>query len=168
MATRKTIPDLATWLQCFGIFTAVVAAARPKRVPELMAYQAIIAKASQTYRWPSWVVYDQAFRQKMAGAQEQSWAKVLVLSVFVRCVGRWSTQPQHVRQGRQENARGQGHRQEEQTRRCARNLTGSMGTAGMAGTTPRDKVQGRKQTPQTGGVGVGAGESSWNCHGTTC
>ncbi len=76
MATRKTIPDLVTWLQCFGIFTAVVAAAQPKRVPELMAYQAIIAKASQTYRWPSWVVYDQAFRQEMAGAREQSWAKV--------------------------------------------------------------------------------------------
>ena len=30
----------------------------------LMAYQTIIAKASQRYRWPSWVVYDQNFRQE--------------------------------------------------------------------------------------------------------
>jgi len=56
--TWKTISDLATWLQCFGLYVAVVAKAQPQRVPELMAYQAIIAKASQTYRWPSWIVYD--------------------------------------------------------------------------------------------------------------
>ncbi len=56
MATHKTIPDLATWLQWFSIFTTVVvAAAQPKMEQELMACQAIIAKASQTYRWPSLV-----------------------------------------------------------------------------------------------------------------
>ena len=28
------------------------------------------------YRWPSWIVYDQAFQQEMAGEKGQLWAKV--------------------------------------------------------------------------------------------
>ena len=73
---RKTIPDLATWVQCFGLYVAVMATVQPQRVPELMAYQAIIAKARQTYRRPSWIVYDQTFWQEMAGEKGQSWARV--------------------------------------------------------------------------------------------
>ena len=41
-----------------------------------MAYQTIISKASQRYKWPSWVVYDQSFRQEMAGAAGQPWSRV--------------------------------------------------------------------------------------------
>ena len=74
ISTRNMIPDLATWLQCLGLYVAVVA--QSQRVPELMAYQAIIAKANQMYRWPSWIVYDQAFRQEMAGEKGQLWTKV--------------------------------------------------------------------------------------------
>ncbi len=70
MATRKTILDLATWLQCFGIFIAVVAAAQPKRVPELMAYQAIQAKHI-TGRHGWWMI-----RLSARKWREQSWAKV--------------------------------------------------------------------------------------------
>ena len=46
ISTWKTIPDLATWLQCFELYVAMVAMVQPQRVSELMAYQAIIAKAS--------------------------------------------------------------------------------------------------------------------------
>ena len=74
--TRRTIPDLATWLQCFCVYVAVIAERQPERVPELMAYQAIIAKCSIKYRWPSWVVYDSSFRQEVAGTTRQSWARV--------------------------------------------------------------------------------------------
>ncbi len=75
-ATRRTIPDLATWIQCFSLYVAVLAPSQPEVIPELMAYQAMIAKASQTYRWPSWLVYDQSFRQEKAGTSGQSWARV--------------------------------------------------------------------------------------------
>ncbi len=74
--SKKAIPDLATWLQCFSLYVAVVAAKQPGKVADLMAYQVLITKASQSYRWPSWLVYDQSFRQEMAGKKDQTWAKV--------------------------------------------------------------------------------------------
>ena len=76
LQTRKIIPDLATWLQCFSLYVATIATKFPGRVPELMAYQMIIAKASQRYRWPSWIVYDQNFHQEAAGSSKQAWGRV--------------------------------------------------------------------------------------------
>ena len=74
--TRRIIPDLATWSQCFALYVAVIAQSQPERVPELMAYQSLIAKVSQKYKWPAWVVYDQNFRGEVAGKTDQSWAKL--------------------------------------------------------------------------------------------
>ena len=76
LQSRKVIPDSATWSQCFALYVAILAPAQPERVQDLMAYQAIIAKASSKYRWPSWVVYDQNFRLEVAGNPDQPWAKV--------------------------------------------------------------------------------------------
>ena len=81
---RKIIPDLATWVQCFSIYAATLSAKHPARMPELMAYQTIVAKASQRYRWPSWIVYDQNFRQEAAGNPYQSWARVDP-SIYAQC-----------------------------------------------------------------------------------
>ena len=74
--TRKLIPDLATWLQCFALYTTAVTQDQPDRITEMMAYQSIITKASQWYRWPSWVIYDTTFRKEMASMSGQSWARV--------------------------------------------------------------------------------------------
>ena len=76
MQARNLIPDLATWTQCFSLFVAAMAPHKPRWVPELMAYQTIITKASMRYKWPSWVIYDQSFRQDLEGNPEQSWGKV--------------------------------------------------------------------------------------------
>lgn len=84
MQARKTIPDLATWSQCFSLYTAVVAKKSPGRVPELMAYLTIITKASQKYKWPSWVIYDQNFRLEAAGNPTQAWSKVDP-SIYAQC-----------------------------------------------------------------------------------
>ena len=72
LQARKIIPDLATWLQCFSLYVATLAPKFPDRIAERMSYQTIIAKTSQRYRWPSWVVYDQNFRQEAAGNPTQS------------------------------------------------------------------------------------------------
>ena len=82
--SRRIIPDLATWMQCYAIYVAVKGAHSPDGVPELMAYQAIIAKASRKFKWPSWVVYDQNFRQEAASCAGQSWARVEP-SLYAQC-----------------------------------------------------------------------------------
>ncbi len=35
---RRLIPDLATWMQCFGLFMAAVARRKPGKIPDLAAY----------------------------------------------------------------------------------------------------------------------------------
>ena len=82
--SRRLVPDLATWTQCFGLITAVLAKHQPGKVADLMAYLAIISKASQKYRWPSWVIYDQHFRMEAAGNPAQSWARVDP-SLYAQC-----------------------------------------------------------------------------------
>ena len=72
MQTRKTIPDLATWVQCFGLLTAVVAKQMPEQVPDLMAYLAIVTKASQKYKWPSWLIYEHSHCPKWTQAHMPS------------------------------------------------------------------------------------------------
>ncbi len=84
LQARKIIPDLATWVQCFSLYASVVALSSPARISELMAYLTVIAKASQRYRWPSWIVYDQNFRQEAAGNPSQSWARVDP-SIYAQC-----------------------------------------------------------------------------------
>ena len=76
LQSKKLIPDFPTWLQCFALYASVAAKAEPKRLPDLMAYMSLIAKASKKYRWPVWVVYDQNFRQEVAGKPEAAWARV--------------------------------------------------------------------------------------------
>ena len=74
--TRKMIPDLATWLQCFAVYMAVITNKEPDRTNNLLAHMVTIAKASTKYSWPSWVVYDQNFRQEAADNGLKDRAKV--------------------------------------------------------------------------------------------
>ena len=73
---RRLVPDQTTWLQCFSMYTAAITQDQPDRAAEPMAYEIIIAKSSQRYKWPSWVIYGATFRQEMAGVSGQSWARV--------------------------------------------------------------------------------------------
>ena len=81
---RKIIPDLATWCHCFAVYVAALIPHQPSRLADCMAYQSLIARASQKYKWPSWVVYDQNFRQEAAGNPSQAWAKVDP-SIYIVC-----------------------------------------------------------------------------------
>ena len=81
---RKLIPDLATWLQCFCIYAAVIAEHEPDRTKSLFAYASTIAKASSKYKWPSWLVYDQNFRQEAADSGSKDWARVDP-SIYKQC-----------------------------------------------------------------------------------
>ena len=43
---KKLIPDLATWIQCFTTFMAIITKHQPDRSPELLAYIKLIVRAS--------------------------------------------------------------------------------------------------------------------------
>ena len=72
--SKKILPDLAVWLQCFALYV-VALAPPPDRLQDLMAYHSFIAKCSLRYRWPSWVVYDQNFHLEVANQPDCLWAR---------------------------------------------------------------------------------------------
>lgn len=84
METRRVIPDLATWVQCFSVYMAVIVDKEPDRAKNLLAYLSTIAKCSQKFRWPSWIVYDQNFRQDAAETGKKDWSKVEP-SIYTQC-----------------------------------------------------------------------------------
>ena len=72
--TRKAIPDYATWNQCYALCSSAGSPSQPGRLVDLMGYQSLIARVSKKYKWPSWVIYDQNFRQEAVGNPDQTWA----------------------------------------------------------------------------------------------
>ena len=57
----KTITTIQQWVVCFNSFVSVMAKRHPERVHELLAYSAVIAKASQDYDGLPWLAYDSHF-----------------------------------------------------------------------------------------------------------
>jgi hypothetical protein len=81
---RKLIPDLPTWVQCFNVYLAVILEREPSRTKSLLAYMNTIVKASTKYKWPSWIVYDQNYRQEAVDNGLKDWSKVDP-STFTQC-----------------------------------------------------------------------------------
>ena len=63
---KKLIPDVGTWVQCFLIYAGTICAQSPGRLPDLLSYLYKLTRASQRYKWPSWVIFDQNYRQEIA------------------------------------------------------------------------------------------------------
>ena len=82
--SKKAIPDFTTWAQCSALYSAALLQKQPDRAADLMAYLFATANNARKHRWPSWVVYDQNFRQLMAETQDKMWAKTDP-SFFTRC-----------------------------------------------------------------------------------
>lgn len=74
--TKKLIPDLATWTQCFAIYTAVLVTKFPARAQSLLMYMGVIAKLSKKFKWPSWIIYDHTFRQEASATGQWEWSKI--------------------------------------------------------------------------------------------
>ena len=82
--SKKYIPDLATWVQCFAIYSAVLLAKHPERAQSLLMYSATIACLSKKFRWPSWIIYDQYIRQEAADSRKIDWSKI-DSSIYIQC-----------------------------------------------------------------------------------
>ena len=66
MQQKKLIPDIGTWVQYFTIFAGVICSQSPGCLPDLLGYLYQITRASQQYKWPAWVIFDQNFYQEVA------------------------------------------------------------------------------------------------------
>ena len=69
------VSDIVEWLQCFGIYIAIISRKQPARVIDLLGYQNLIIQAYQEYRGDCWLEYDRGFRQQ-AAATPTRWAVV--------------------------------------------------------------------------------------------
>ena len=83
--SKKHIPDLATWIQCFAINSAVLLTRHPERAQSLLMYSATIARLSTKFQWPSWIIYGQYFCQEAADTGKTDWAKI-DSSIYTQCM----------------------------------------------------------------------------------
>ena len=79
--SKKHIPDLATWIQCFATYSAVLLTRHSERAQSLLMYSATIARLSKKFRW---IIYDQYFRQEAADTSKTDWAKI-DSSIYTQC-----------------------------------------------------------------------------------
>ena len=71
MRAKKVIADFETWSRCYDLFTLVSVRKDPKRWEDLLAYHFHVVDACARFGWPSWVAYDDNFREADSG---RKWA----------------------------------------------------------------------------------------------
>ena len=71
---RRVVANIMEWVQCFGIYMAVISRKQPQRVPDLLGYQTLIIEAYLEYQDDGWMAYDRRFRQRTAATQP--WAHI--------------------------------------------------------------------------------------------
>ena len=85
LSQKHLIPDLATWVQCFSLYTEIICSQSPERITDLLGYMCQIVRARHRFKWPSWVISDQNVRQEAAERNQTSdWARI-ESSLFVQC-----------------------------------------------------------------------------------
>ena len=72
---RREIPDLLSWIQCFGMYAAVAASKSPDRIPQLLAYQTMIVREARRCGGKGWLNYETMFRQQAAINPSCDWLK---------------------------------------------------------------------------------------------
>ena len=63
----RGVGALATWETAFSNYIAVVAAAHPGRVRDMLAYMRLLVREAQKYGGTGWITYDQVFRWNRPG-----------------------------------------------------------------------------------------------------
>ena len=70
------ICDIVDWIQCFGIYMAIISRSKPKRIADLIGYQSIIIGASQLGHEGRWILYDRHFRLKASASGTRQWSTI--------------------------------------------------------------------------------------------
>ena len=74
--SRREVPDVLSWLQCFTLYAAVVASEYPGKMRELLAYQAMIINEARRSGGRGWLLYDTAFRQQIVSFEAVDFSKI--------------------------------------------------------------------------------------------
>ena len=82
--SRKLILNFETWSQRFALYAVVRISDKPSLAGDLMAYFYSIAPMVRKHLWPSWILYDQAFREESAWMPERLWGKEDI-SLYAKC-----------------------------------------------------------------------------------
>ena len=69
---RREIPDLLSWVQCFGTYLAVSATKHPDRLRHLLAYQTLVVHEARRCRGRGWLAYDTMFASKSLAMSKQT------------------------------------------------------------------------------------------------
>ena len=74
--SRREVPDLMSWLQCFCMYAAVVCSKHPEKARELWAYQAWMISEFRRCGGRGWRLYDMAFRQHATSLESTDFSKI--------------------------------------------------------------------------------------------
>lgn len=63
----REVGALATWVTAFATYIAIVSAAHPHRIRDMLAYMRLLVREAKKYGGTGWITYDQVFRRNRAG-----------------------------------------------------------------------------------------------------
>ena len=74
--TRREVPDMLSWAQCFCTYVVVVAEKQSGRVRQLLAYQATMLREASRCGGQGWRAYDAMFRQLAVAEPSTDWSRL--------------------------------------------------------------------------------------------
>ena len=75
-SSRREIPDIVSWVQCFGLYAAVVTSRYPEKTKELLAYQTMIVSEARRLGGRGWLLYDAQFRQQVSSFSAVDFSRI--------------------------------------------------------------------------------------------
>ena len=72
----QEVNNILDWIQCFGVYMAILSRSAPQRVADLVGYQSLIISASLYYREGRWAIYDRRFRLKASASNIKKWSAI--------------------------------------------------------------------------------------------
>ena len=73
---QREIPDILSWVSCFGVYMAVLTSKYPEMTRQLLAYQTLIVREARRCGGNGWLAYDTYFRQQVAGDPSADWSSL--------------------------------------------------------------------------------------------
>ena len=73
---RREVPDMMSWVQCFGTYACVLGEKFPHLAKQLWAYQTLLVREARRCGGQGWRDYDTLFRQQAGSVEELEWDKL--------------------------------------------------------------------------------------------